>query len=50
MKKLLPILSILFIGTILISACNGKPSADPNAGKVLTYVDTAGLADFQGRC
>jgi hypothetical protein len=47
MKKLLPILSILFISAILISACSGKPAADLNSGKVLTYVDTAGLADFQ---
>lgn len=47
MKKLLPILSILFISAILISACNNKAPVDPNAGKVLTYVDTAGLADFQ---
>jgi hypothetical protein len=47
MKKLLPILSILFISALLISACNSKPTADPNAGKVLTYADTAGLADFQ---
>jgi hypothetical protein len=47
MKKLLPILSILFMSALLISACNSKPPADPNAGKVLTYVDTAGLADFQ---
>jgi len=47
MKKLLPILSLLFISAILISACNNKAPVDPNAGKVLTYVDTAGLADFQ---
>jgi len=47
MKKLLPILSFLFISAILISACNSKPAVDPNTGKVLTYVDTAGLADFQ---
>ena len=47
MKKLIPILSMLFISAILISACNSKPSADPKAGKVLTYTDTAGLADFQ---
>jgi len=47
MKKLLPILSILFVSAILISACNRKPPADLNAGKVLTYADTAGLADFQ---
>jgi hypothetical protein len=47
MKKLLPIFSVLFIIAILITACKSKPSADPNAGKVLTYIDTAGLADFQ---
>ena len=47
MKKLLPILSMLFVSAILISACNSKPPTDPNAGKVLTYADTAGLADFQ---
>src|SRR6476620_12134420 len=47
MKKLLPILSILFVSAILISACNSNPSAESNAGKVLTYADTAGLADFQ---
>ena len=47
MKKLLPILSILIITAILISACNNKPAVDPNSGRVLTYVDTAGLADFQ---
>jgi len=47
MKKLLPILSILFITAILISACNTKPAVDPNSGKMLTYLDTAGLADFQ---
>ena len=47
MKKLLPILSISFISALLISACNSKPALDPNSGKVLTYVDTAGLADFQ---
>ena len=47
MKRLLPILSILFISAILISACNSKQPAETNNGKVLTYVDTAGLADFQ---
>ncbi len=47
MKKMLPILSILFISALLISACNSKPPADANSGKMLTYVDTAGLADFQ---
>jgi hypothetical protein len=45
MKKLLPIFSILFVSAILISAC--KSPVDPNAGKVLAYADTAGLADFQ---
>jgi len=47
MKKLLPILSMLFVSAILISACNSKAPTDPNAGKILTYADTAGLADFQ---
>jgi hypothetical protein len=47
MKKLLPILSIFFITAILISACSNKPAVDPSSGKVLTYVDTVGLADFQ---
>jgi len=47
MKKLLPIFSILFISVILISACNSKTAVDANTGKVLTYIDTAGLADFQ---
>jgi len=46
MKKMLPILALLFVGTILFSACNSKPSAD-DAAKVLTYTDTVGLADFQ---
>jgi len=47
MKKLLPIFSILLISVILISACNSKTAVDANTGKVLTYIDTAGLADFQ---
>lgn len=47
MKKLLPILSLLFVIAILFSACSNKSAADPNSGKVLTYVDTVGLADFQ---
>src|ERR1044071_3559090 len=47
MKKLLPILLLLFVGAILFSACNSKSSADANEGKVLTYTDTVGLADFQ---
>jgi hypothetical protein len=47
MTKLLAIFSILFVSAILISACNSKSPVDPNAGKVLAYADTAGLADFQ---
>jgi len=47
MKKLLPILSILIVSVILLAACNSKPPADLDSGKVLTSVDTAGLADFQ---
>ena len=47
MKKLLPILSLLLIGAIIFSACNSKPAADLNSGKVMTYVDTIGLAEFQ---
>ena len=48
MKKLLPILTIAAITTIIFAACKNKPQADANnSGKVLTYVDTAGLADFQ---
>jgi YMGG-like Gly-zipper len=46
MKNLLPLLSILIIAAIVMAACNGKPQADAN-GKVLTYADTAGLAEFQ---
>src|SRR4030095_5801570 len=46
MKKMLPILLLLFVAAILFSACNSKPSAD-DARKVLTYTDTVGLADFQ---
>jgi hypothetical protein len=47
MKKLLPLLSILIIAVIVIAACNSKPQTDTNNGKVLTYTDTTGLADFQ---
>lgn len=48
MKKLLPILSILFFSVLLFTACTNK-TTDPaaKAGSVLTYVDTTGLADFQ---
>ncbi len=46
MKKLLPLFSILFL-IIVMAACNSKPQADANNGKVLTYVDTIGLSEFQ---
>jgi hypothetical protein len=47
MKRLLHILSILLIGAVIFSACNSRLPADANNGKVMTYVDTIGLADFQ---
>ena len=47
MKNLLPLLSILIIAAIVMAACNGKPQTDANNGKVLSYIDTVGLADFQ---
>jgi len=47
MKNLLPLLSILVIAAIVMAACNSKPQTDANNGKVLTYTDTAGLAEFQ---
>ena len=47
MKKNLPLFSILVIAVIVIAACNRKPQVDTNDGKVLTYADTVGLADFQ---
>jgi hypothetical protein len=47
MKKLLPILMIAAITTIIFAASNSKPQPDTSNGKVLTYVDTMGLADFQ---
>jgi len=47
MKNLLPLLSILIIAAIVMAACNGKPQTDVNNGKVLTYSDTTGLAEFQ---
>ncbi len=48
MKKILPALLIAAIATILFAACNSKSQPDTNNnGKVLTYVDTTGLADFQ---
>jgi hypothetical protein len=46
MKKLLQLLPIFIIAAIVMAACNSKPQTDAN-GKVLTYTDTTGLADFQ---
>ena len=46
MKKLLPISIIAVIAAVVMIACNRQPQADAN-GKVLTYTDTVGLADFQ---
>lgn len=45
MKKLLPF--ILILAVVLMAACNSKPQADANNGKMMTYVDTSGLAAFQ---
>ncbi len=46
MKKLLPIFIIAAV-VVAIAACNSKPQTDANNGKILTYTDTTGLADFQ---
>ena len=46
MKKLLPISLIAVVAAVVMIACNRQPRADAN-GKVLTYTDTLGLADFQ---
>jgi hypothetical protein len=46
MKKLLPISIIAIVAAVVMIACNRKPQTDAN-GKVLTYTDTIGLADFQ---
>jgi len=46
MKKLLPISIIAIATAVVMVACNKQPKADAN-GKVLTYTDTVGLADFQ---
>jgi len=46
MKKLLQLLSILIIAGVVIASCNNKQT-DANDGKVVTYTDTTGLADFQ---
>lgn len=45
MKKILPIFLVAILATAIV-ACNNK-SQDANSGKVLTYTDTLGLADFQ---
>jgi len=47
MKKRIPILIIAAVSAIIFAACNGKPQTDTGNSKVLTPVDTAGLADFQ---
>ena len=47
MKKLLPIFILAGIAAVVLIACNSKPQTDVNSGKVLTYTDTIGLADFQ---
>ena len=47
MKNLLPLLSVLIIAAITMIACKGKPQTDANNGKVMTYTDTLGLAEFQ---
>jgi YmgG-like glycine-zipper protein len=46
MKKLLPISIIVVIAAVVMIACNRQPQAGAN-GRVLTYTDTLGLADFQ---
>ena len=46
MKKFIPILLVIAVAAIAVTACNSKPPADTD-GKVLTYVDTTGLAAFQ---
>jgi len=46
MKKLLPISLIAVVAAVAVIACNRQPQANAN-GKVLTYTDTLGLADFQ---
>lgn len=46
MKKLLPIFIIATAAALFMVACNRKTQTDAN-GKVMTYTDTVGLADFQ---
>jgi YMGG-like Gly-zipper len=47
MKKSILIFSIVSAMLLFLAACNTKTQVDPNAGKVMTYTDTLGLADFQ---
>jgi len=47
MKNLLPLLSVLIIAAITMIACKGKPQTEATNGKVMTYTDTLGLAEFQ---
>jgi YMGG-like Gly-zipper len=46
MKKLLPISITAITVAVVIVACNRQPQTNAS-GKVLTYTDTVGLADFQ---
>jgi len=45
MKRILSILSIIFLASMVLVACNKKP-ATADASKI-QYSDTVGLADFQ---
>ena len=44
MKKILLLSAVAAL--VMLAACNSKSNTNPD-GKVLTYVDTIGLADFQ---
>jgi hypothetical protein len=44
MKKIFTFCSILAVVVLVMTACNRNPAAEP---KVLSYEDTAGLAQFQ---
>jgi hypothetical protein len=44
MKRILPILTIVAVAAILMTACNRNPGAN---SKSLAYADTAGLAQFR---
>src|SRR5207247_6982959 len=47
MKKTILILMIAAVSAMIFAACNSRPQTDTGNGKILTPVDTAGLADFQ---